>query len=140
MIDMDVQHKDLRSYERYKKFKNTYHNKKHNGQNTTYHVLFFESYPCTELFFRYYFDYTTAEQTNNGLKAWLKAKIGYEAKVNYLAHTHLHATLCQNNGNLENAIRASLQSLYDRESNNFACCYTEIGHMIRLLGYTSNSL
>lgn len=133
MIDMDIQYKDPSSLKKYICFKNKYHNKRNKKYDLEYCVQFFESYPCTEIFFRYYFEFTTAEQTNEGVKKWLNTRFGYIVHEKYFAHTPLHATLCKNGGNLNNAITSSIHSIDIRIPQNTACCYTELGHMINLL-------
>ena len=129
MFDMDVQCKDERSHEKYVRLRQKYHNKK----KKEIEILFFESFPSTEVFFRYYFEYTTAVQTNDGLKHWLRDKVGYDVKEKYFARNPLHDVFCRNQGCLEGAIRNSIRSVESREPDNFACCYTEIGSMIELL-------
>lgn len=133
MIDMDVQYKDPASHDKYIQLKNKYHNRVNKNCDLEYSVQFFESYPCTEIFFRYYFEFTTAEQTNEGVKRWLNTKFGYTVHERYFAHTSIHATLCKNGGNLYNAINASIQSINTRIPKNTSCCYTELGNMIKLL-------
>lgn len=126
---MDVQCKDERSYKKYVRLRQKYHNKK----KKEILIVFFESFPSTEVFFRYYFEYTTTVQTNEGLKHWLRDKVGYYVKEKYLAKNPLHDVFCRNKGCLENAIKNSIHSVESRESDNFTCCFTEIGRMIELI-------
>lgn len=125
LFDMDTHSKDPK----YIALKGKYHNKTKKGV----FIRFFESNPAIEIFFRYYFEYTTAAQTNDGLKDWLKEKVGYKVRENYFAKNPLHDVFCRNHGSLEDAISNSIRSVVNREPDNYVCCFTEVGSMIKLL-------
>lgn len=69
---------------KYQRLKQKYDRKK--VKKTECDVLFYESHPSIELFFYYYFENSTAEKTNNGLKSWLNHKCDYETKPKYAFH------------------------------------------------------
>lgn len=129
LFDMDIHSKDDYSYAKYFALRRKYHNQNKKGV----FIRFFESNPSIEVFFRYYFEYTTATQTNEGLKRWLLEKVGYVVKEKYFARNPLHVVFCRNDGSLDNAISNSIRSVANREPDNYVCCYTEVGSMIKLL-------
>ncbi len=102
----------------YARLKKQYHNKLHkcpDGGVTK--IVMIESYPATEIFFLYYFGYTSAHYTNQQLKHILNKKFGYLTEERYLIKHSLHDTLVESGGSLETAISASAQSIMniDRE-------------------------
>ena len=137
MIDMDNKVKDgnpdhERNAEEYAKLRRQYHNKDYknvDGSKTL--VLMIESFPSTELFFLYYFGYTSAHHTNQQLKNILNRKFGYLTEEKYLIRNSLHDSLIQSGGSLNTAILASEQSNLYRSLEERNIPYTEIGLMIR---------
>lgn len=96
----------------YALLKKQYHNKLHkcpDGSMTQ--IVMIESYPATEIFFLYYFGYTSAHYTNQQLKQVLYKKFGYLTEERYLIKHSLHDTLVECGGSLETAIKASTQSM-----------------------------
>lgn len=139
MIDVDNKIHDgnpdhERNAKEYAKLKRQYHNKQcqcPDGGQTL--VLMIESYPSTELFFLYYFGYTSAHYTNQQLKSILNRKFGYMTEERYLIKHSLHDTLIQSGGSLKTAILASEQSKSSATINSLCQPFTEIGIMIRKL-------
>lgn len=98
--------------------KKQYHNKLHKcPDGGVSKIVMIESYPATEIFFLYYFGYTSAHYTNQQLKHILNKKFGYLTEERYLIKHSLHDTLVESGGSLETAISASAQSIMniDRE-------------------------
>lgn len=136
LIDMDNKVKKAETLSNYIKLKEKYHNKTisdgKNGVNCK--VYFYESYPSTEVFFYYYFEYSTAEKTNEGLKKWLNNRCGYETTENYLRKHSLHKEFKKHGGCLKLAIANSNKSVKSREEGNYNFTYTEIGGLVEKLG------
>ena len=136
LIDMDNKVKKAETLSNYIKLKGKYHNKTisdgKKGINSK--VFFYESYPCTEAFFYYYFEYSTAEKTNEGLKSWLNNRCGYETSERYLSTHSLHKEFKKYGGCLKKAIENSNKSVKYREEGNYSFTYTEIGKLITKLG------
>lgn len=115
----------------YARLKKQYHNKLHkcpDGGVTK--IVMIESYPATEIFFLYYFGYTSAHYTNQQLKHILNKKFGYLTEERYLIKHSLHDTLVESGGSLETAISASAQSIMniDRE---LGTSFSEISILIQ---------
>ena len=83
LIDMDNKVGNQAMMAKYRKLKQTYNGKTVSG--TDCEVKFYESHPSIELFFSYYFEYSTAENTNDGLKKKLHNKCGYDTSEKYLS-------------------------------------------------------
>lgn len=137
LIDMDNKIQDgnpdhERNSRDYSVLKRRYHNKQHrNSEGSSSLVLMVESYPATEVFFLYYFGYSSALHTNQGLKALLNRKIGYITEEKYLSSYSLHERLIEHGGALETAVTASEKSMEDNMLGENGRCYTAIGAMIR---------
>ncbi len=115
----------------YARLKRQYHNKLHKcTDGCVTKTVMIESYPATEIFFLYYFGYTSAHYTNQQLKHILNNKFGYLTEERYLIKHSLHDTLVENGGSLEVAIRASIQSIMniDRDMDT---SFSEIGILIQ---------
>ena len=89
-----------------------------------------ESFPATEVFFRYYFGYTSAPLSNQQLKNMLNKKFGYLTEEKYLIKHSLHDTLEAAGGSLRTAIMASKQSISSEAKESSGSTYTEIGIMV----------
>lgn len=98
-------------------------------------VRFFETHPCTELFFLYYFRYTT--RPYNGQEALLddlKKQCGYQKKVEFFKKSKgLHAFFEKKGGKFDDAIRNSKQSINKRTSSPRDYTYSELGRMMEEL-------
>lgn len=132
LIDMDNKVRNQAMMAKYQKLKQKYNEKIVRG--TDCEVRFYESHPSIELFFTYYFGYSTAENTNDGLKSWLHNKFGYETSEKYLSKPSLHGRFVANGGCLKDAISNANKSVNAREDDNYNCSYTEIGKLIEYLG------
>ena len=131
LIDMDNK-LESPNKERYKRLKAKYHKKCVKG--TDCEVYFWESNPSIELFFYYYFEMSTAEKSNGGLKRWLKHKFGYEVSEKYFTKNSLHGKMANDGGCLKDAISRAKNSVRLREGDNYNCSYTELGELIETLG------
>lgn len=139
MIDVDNKIHDGnpdhdRSADEYARLKRQYHNKPcrcPDGSKAI--VVMIESFPATEIFFWYYFGYTSASYSNQQLKNMLNKKFGYTTEEKYLIKHSLHDTLVEAGGSLKTAILASQQSISAIENPNSGQSYSEIGIMIQEL-------
>ena len=128
LIDMDNKVNNAKNMAKYLKLK-----QKYNGEyvkKTECRVYFYESLPSIEIFFYYYFENSTAEKTNDGLKSWLKHKCGYETKPTF----SFHNTFTRSGGCLKNAISNSKNSVRLRLDKSYNCSYTEVNNLIEYLG------
>ena len=132
LIDMDTKVRHPKTMEDYRKLKQKYDRKR--VRKTKCEVRFYESFPSIEQFFYFYFESSTAQQTNDGLKSWLKHKCGYDTSDKYLRPHSLNGVFTKNGGCLKNAITNAKKSVKLREDNNFNCSYTEVGDLIEYLG------
>lgn len=132
LIDMDTKVRHPKTMEDYRELKQKYDRKR--VRKTNCEVRFYESFPSIEQFFYFYFESSTAQQTNDGLKSWLKHKCGYDTSLKYLRPHSLNGVFTKNGGCLRNAIANAKKSVKLREDNNFNCCYTEVGDLIEYLG------
>ena len=139
MIDVDNKvHDGNPDHERnatdYARLKQRYHNKQHkcpDGSKTL--IVMVESFPATEIFFWYYFGYTSAVYSNQQLKSMLHKRIGYLTEEKYLIKHSIHDTLVEAGGSLKVAISASIQSGLSHGAGGYNKSYSEIGEMIREL-------
>ena len=132
LIDMDTKVRHPKTMEDYRELKQKYDRKR--VRKTKCEVRFYESFPSIEQFFYFYFESSTAQQTNDGLKSWLKHKCGYDTSLKYLRPHSLNGVFTKNGGCLRNAIANAKKSVKLREDNNFNCSYTEVGDLIEYLG------
>ena len=129
---MDTKVRHPKTMEDYRELKQKYDRKR--VRKTNCEVRFYESFPSIEQFFYFYFESSTAQQTNDGLKSWLKHKCGYDTSLKYLRPHSLNGVFTKNGGCLRNAIANAKKSVKLREDNNFNCSYTEVGDLIEYLG------
>lgn len=108
-------------------------------------VRFFETHRCTELFFLYYFCYTSRMYDNqDSLIKDLNAKINANAKVNakleyqktidfFRKSNGLHSYFLKNGGCFEMAIQNSNLSAKEKMSGIRDYTYSELGNMMTRL-------
>ncbi len=96
-------------------------------------VQFFETHPCTELFFLYYFGYTSKPFSNQpALLQELNKHCKYEkTKDFFLKCKGLHSYFEKNGGNLENAIKNAEHSITSRNHGERDYTFSEIGEMLK---------
>lgn len=132
LIDMDNKVSTPAIMTKYQRLKQKYDGKI--IRKTDCEVRFYESFPSIEIFFYYYFENSTAQKSNDGLKSWLKHKCGYDTSEKYFRNHSLHGTFIRNGGCLKDAIQNAKTSVRMRPANSFNCSYTEIGELIDYLG------
>ena len=137
LIDMDTKKKDVKSMAEYQRLKKKYHNahivKKRSGIDCQ--IRFYETERCTELFFIYYFKYTTQKfQTSEDLEVLLNKICGYDKTLKFFRGHPLHQFFEKQGGNFVNAIANANRSLVDVRNGNRDYTYSEIGSMFNDLG------
>lgn len=137
LIDMDTKKKDAKSMAEYQRMKKKYHNahivKKRSGIDCQ--IRFYETERCTELFFIYYFKYTTQKfQTSEDVEVLLNKICGYDKTLKFFRGHPLHQFFEKQGGNFVNAIANANRSLVDMRNGNRDYTYSEIGSMFNDLG------
>ena len=137
LIDMDTKKKDAKSMAEYQRLKKKYHNahivKKRSGIDCQ--IRFYETERCTELFFIYYFKYTTQKfQTSEDVEVLLNKICGYDKTLKFFRGHPLHQFFEKQGGNFVNAIANANRSLFDVRNGNRDYTYSEIGSMFNDLG------
>lgn len=135
LIDMDTKRKDSKSMANYTRLKKKYHNihvcKPKSGID--YIVKFFETDRCTELFFLYYFKYTTKNfPTSDDVEISLNEISGYEKNLRFFRRHPLHQFFLRQNGSFSDAIVNANKSLQGISERNHT--YSEMGRMFMELG------
>ena len=110
-------------------------------------VEFFETHLCTELFFRYYFGYTSRSYENQeslikDLNKCGKVKCGkvkyekvkYEKTIDFFLNSKgLHSYFERKGGSLENAITYAEKSMKEKEKDDRDYTYSELGRLMKAL-------
>ena len=138
LIDMDNKsHDGVPEHEanrkKYLELKKKYHAKEHKHAGGKTLVKMLESYPSSEMFFYYYFKYSTASFGNNELKRLLNERTGYETTEKFLRATSLHNLFCCKEGDLKRAIEHACKSVDNRENGNPHAGFSEIGELFDYL-------
>lgn len=137
LIDMDTKKKDAKSMAEYQRLKKKYHNahiiKKRSGIDCQ--IRFYETERCTELFFVYYFKYTTQKfQTSDDVESLLNKICGYDKTLKFFRGHPLHQFFEKQGGSFANAIINANKSLVEVRKGNRDYTYSEIGSMFNDLG------
>ncbi|MGM9816945.1 MAG: RloB domain-containing protein [Lepagella sp.] len=137
LIDMDTKRKDAKSMRDYLRLKKKYHGlhivKPKHGIDSF--VKFFETDRCTELFFLYYFKYTTQEfSTSDDIEILLYKECGYKKNLKFFKGHPLHHFFCKQGGCFQTAIANANKSLRDVAERGHT--YSEMGILFEdLLGF-----
>lgn len=102
-------------------------------------VEFFETYRCTELFFLYYFRYTSRlYETQEPLLKDLNQCIAYQKTADFFIKTKgLHGYFERNGGSLEKAVANANRSMEEKQKNARDYTYSELGRLISALNNLS---
>lgn len=133
MIDMDNKKKGKEKND-YLELKRKYENPiVKNDEGIHCEVKFFETERCTELFFLYYFKYTTKEYlTSNEVVNELEKKYGYQKNLKFFKKG-LHKIFMEKGGTLQTAITNANNSCKDKVRGY---TYSELGSMLQALSIT----
>lgn len=102
-------------------------------------VEFFETHRCTELFFLYYFRYTSRlYETQEPLLKDLNQCIAYQKTADFFIKTKgLHGYFERNGGSLEKAVANANRSMEEKQKNARDYTYSELGRLISALNNLS---
>jgi len=135
IIDMDTKDKEP-EHSQYQRLKAKYAspiNKPKKGIFCT--VEFFETHRCTELFFLYYFRYTSRPYENQeSLLKDLNQSVEYQKTIDFFTKSKgLHSYFERNGGSLETATANANRSMDEKEANDRDYTYSELGRLIERL-------
>jgi len=96
-------------------------------------VEFFETHRCTELFFLYYFRYTSRSyEDQESLLKDLNKSVEYRKAIDFFIKSKgLHSYFERNGGSLIAAMGNANQSMEDKLANGREYTYSEIGRLIK---------
>ena len=133
IIDMDNKNKEP-EHTRYKRLRAKFAkpiNKPKKGISCK--VEFFETHLCTELFFFYYFQYTSRQYENQeSLIKDLNKCVKYEKAEKFFSKG-LHDYFEHNGGSLEKAITNAEKSMKEKEKDDRDYTYSELGRLMKAL-------
>ena len=98
-------------------------------------VEFFETHRCTELFFLYYFRYTSRSyEDQESLLKDLNKNVEYRKAIDFFIKSKgLHSYFERNGGSLNTATVNANRSMEDKLANGREYTYSEIGRLIERL-------
>ena len=133
VIDMDTKDNEP-EHSQYQKLKKKYANPiKKPKKGIDCKVEFFETHRCTELFFLYYFRYTSRPYDNQEkLLDDLNRNVEYRKTKDFFSKG-LHAYFEQNKGSLANAIANAERSMTEKQGDGREYTYSELGRLMTLL-------
>lgn len=135
VIDMDTKDKEP-EHTQYIKLKVKYAKPVNKPKKGIYcHVEFFETHRCTELFFLYYFRYTSRSfPEQESLIKDLNKCVEYQKSIDFFIKSKgLHSYFERNGGSLSTAIANATHSVEDRQANGRTYTYSELGRLMKLL-------
>ena len=131
IIDMDTKDKDPERSQ-YQKLKAKYAKPIDKPKKGIYcEVEFFETHLCTELFFLYYFRYTSRPfEEQEALLKELNQCVEYRKTTEFFSKTKgLHSYFERNGGSLVEAVANANKSMEEKLKNNRIYTYTELGRL-----------
>ncbi|MFA6832017.1 MAG: RloB family protein [Bacteroidaceae bacterium] len=140
VIDMDTKNEEP-EHSQYARLKKKYGKsivKPKKGINCK--VKFFETHRCTELFFLYYFKYTSCMYTNqNLLLKDLNQNCEYRKTIDFFVKCKgLHSYFEKNGGSLDAAIANAEHSMKEKNAGSRDYTYSELGRMMEELTERKN--
>lgn len=139
IIDMDT--KDVEpERSQYQKLKMKYAKPINKPKKGIYcKVEFFETHRCTELFFLYYFRYTSRiYDMQEQLLKDLNQCIAYQKTIDFFIKTKgLHSYFERNGGSLEKAVTNANRSIEEKSESARDYTYSELGQLITALNNLS---
>ena len=136
IIDMDTKNKEPERTQ-YEKLKAKFAKPINKPKKGIYcKVEFFETHLCTEMFFRYYFGYTSRSYGNQeSLIKDLNKYVEYEKTIDFFSKSKgLHSYFERNGGSLKKAIANAEKSMKEKEKNDRDYTYSELGQLMKALG------
>lgn len=135
IIDMDTKDREPERTQ-YKKLKAKYAKPIDKPRKGIYcEVEFFETHRCTELFFLYYFRYTSRPYDNQeSLLADLSQCVEYRKSIDFFIKTKgLHSYFERNGGTLANATSNANRSIDEKQLCDREYTYSELGRLMEIL-------
>ena len=135
IIDMDTKDKEP-EHAQYQKLKAKYSKPISKPKKGIYcEVEFFETHRCTELFFLYYFRYTSRPYENQeSLLKDLNRCVEYRKKIEFFIKTKgLHSYFERNEGSLDKAMANANRSMEEKQKNGRDYTYSELGRLMERL-------
>lgn len=135
IIDMDTKDKEPERSQ-YQKLKAKYAKPIDKPKKGIYCKMeFFETHRCTELFFLYYFRYTSRPyEEQEYLIKDLNKCVEYKKSIDFFIKTKgLHGYFERNGGNLEKAIANANRSMDEKLTDGRHYTYSELGRFIKTL-------
>jgi len=132
IIDMDTKDKEPEKSQ-YVRLKKKYAQPINKPKKGIYcEVKFFETHRCTELFFLYYFRYTSrAYQEQEPLLKDLNQHVEYRKTAEFFIKCKgLHSYFVRNGGSLESAIANAEHSMEERAMSDRDYTYSELGKLM----------
>lgn len=98
-------------------------------------VEFFETHRCTELFFLYYFRYTSRPYTDQeALIKDLNRDVAYQKTTDFFIKSKgLHSYFERNGGRLSTAVANAERSMKEKQEDGREYTYSELGELMRIL-------
>lgn len=137
VIDMDNK-QDGVERQKYLELKNAYHNQTFVDEKlgTNCFVRFFETDRCTELFFLYYFTYTTKKFLSyKSLVEDLHVYCEYDKTIRFFRKHPLHSYFSKKGGSIDAAIKNAIKSQKYKEKADADGSFSELGVMFKELLY-----
>lgn len=133
VIDMDTKDQELERTQ-YQKLRAKYAKPINKPKKGIYcNVEFFETHRCTELFFLYYFRYTSRSyEDQESLLKDLNKNVEYRKAIDFFIKSKgLHSYFERNGGSLNVATVNANRSMEDKLANGREYTYSEIGKLIK---------
>ena len=135
IIDMDTKDKEPERSQ-YQKLKAKYAKPINKPKKGIYcKVEFFETHLCTELFFLYYFRYTSRAYENQELLLKdLNRSVAYQKTTDFFIKSKgLHSYFERNGGSLEKAVANANRSMDEKQKEGRNYTYSELGRLMEEL-------
>ena len=135
IIDMDTKDKEPERSQ-YQKLKARYANPINKPKKGLYcEVEFFETHRCTELFFLYYFRYTSRPyEDQESLLKDLNQCVAYQKTIEFFIKSKgLHSYFERNGGSLATATANANHSMDEKQTSGRDYTYSELGRLMESL-------
>lgn len=139
VVDMDnkKEGKEKEDYERFKRSRVGVHTIKKTGLK--YEIRFVENERCTEIFFLFYFAYTSrCFQSQPELLDELNKKCYYEKTEKFYKKYPLHQYFEKSGGDFKQALRNAAQSMKEKEETGRDYTYSQMAELFEALGIKAN--
>ena len=135
IIDMDTKDKEP-EHSQYQKLKTKHANPINKPRKGIYcEVVFFETHRCTELFFLYYFRYTSRPyEDQESLLKYLNQCVEYQKTIDFFIKSKgLHSYFERNGGSLAAATANANHSMEEKQTSSRDYTYSELGRLMKIL-------